>query len=76
MLDECYEFRWKFRSCHIQENDVFWLVPPADNPIQMTKICPTCTSVCDLCRNGFFWRQDSSLGLLDVNIIGGRNRLD
>ena len=45
----------------------------ADNPIQMTKICPTCTSVCDLCRNGFFWRQDSSLGLVDVNIIGGRN---
>ena len=57
-------------------NDVSWLVPPADNPIQMTKICPTCTSVCDLCRNGFFWRQDSSLGLLDVNIIGGRLRLD
>ena len=37
----------------------------------MSKICPTCTSVCDLCQNGLYWEQDSRFGLYNVAIIQG-----
>ncbi|XP_059090756.1 voltage-dependent calcium channel subunit alpha-2/delta-2-like isoform X2 [Tigriopus californicus] len=39
------------------------------NPIQMTKICPTCTSVCDLCQNNLFWRQESRFAIQETYII-------
>ena len=42
-----------------------------DNSNQMAKICPTCVSVCDLCRNSLFWEQDSRFGLYEMAIVQG-----
>ena len=47
-----------------------------DNSNQMSKICPTCTSVCDLCQNGLYWKQDSRFGLYDVDLIQGTSTFD
>lgn len=40
--------------------------------MQMTKVCPDCTSVCDLCRNNLYWRRDSALGITDAPLVKGR----
>ena len=42
-----------------------------DNSKQMSKLCPTCTSVCDLCPNGLYWEQDSRFGLYDAALVQG-----
>ena len=44
---------------------------PKDNSKQMSKLCPTCTSVCDLCPNGLYWEQDSRFGLYDAALVQG-----
>ena len=52
--------------------DVFSITSyPKDNSNQMSKICPTCTSVCDLCQNNLYWQQDSRFGLYNVALIQG-----
>ena len=46
-----------------------------DNSMQMTKVCPHCVSICDLCQNNLYWRQDSTLGVKDVPLVKGRASL-
>ena len=39
--------------------------------MQMTKVCHTCTPVCDLCKNNLYWRRDSALGITDAPLVKG-----